>query len=285
MQVVSNRLLSHALSFSPGAIMEERGAGCGSGVVQRLINYVLQVLASCLPMLHGRAIGAQLPGPGTLARAGQARPCAARARHSCHPPCSASRRRSAAALACTCTATRATTALSQAAACPLLVRPQLLTVSGTYTDPSLHQHCTTSWRGVIMSHLWHWCRTVSYPEAQLTAVGVCAGAPESPMSAFEVPASLLGRLSSGAEQPSLAGMASPTPEQALGLPGNLSPAVPSPGSLFFATPGSLPAPLLWSPATQHSTADSQHAGVPYNALLRGVRTYGFYCEVTLHSLY
>lgn len=89
-----------------------------------------------------------------------------------------------------------------------------------------------------------------------------AGAPESPMSAFEAPASLLGRLSSGAEQPILASMASPTPEQALGLPGNLSPAVPSPGSLFFATPGSLPALPLWSPATQHSTADSQHAGAP-----------------------
>ena len=90
----------------------------------------------------------------------------------------------------------------------------------------------------------------------------CAGAPESPLSAFEAPASLLARLSSGAEQPILASMASPTPEQALGLPGNLSPAVPSPGSLFFATPGSLPALPLWSPATQHSTADSQHAGAP-----------------------
>ena len=101
---------------------------------------------------------------------------------------------------------------------------------------------------------------------------VYAGAPESPMSAHEASASLLGRLSSGAEQPSLASMASPTPEQALSLPGNLSPAMPSPGSLFFATPGSLPAPLLWSPATQHSAADSQHAGVPCYALLRDVRT-------------
>ena len=105
---------------------------------------MLQVLASCLPTLHGRAIEALLPGPGVLDQPGQARLCAARARRSCRPPCSASHRRSAAALACMCTATQATTALSQAAACPLLVRPQLLTLSGTCTDPLFHQHCITS---------------------------------------------------------------------------------------------------------------------------------------------
>ena len=112
--------------------------------MERLSYWLLQVLASCLLMLHGRAIEVQLPGPGMLARPGQGPLCAARARPSCHPPCSASRRRSAAALACMCTVSQATTALSQAAACPLLVRPQLLTLPGTYTDPLLHQHCIAS---------------------------------------------------------------------------------------------------------------------------------------------
>ena len=105
---------------------------------------MLQVLASCLPMLHGQAIEVQLPGLAMLAQPGQARLCAARARPSCHPPCSASRRRSAAALACMCTVSQATTAPSQAAACPLLVRPQLLAMSGALQTLSLHQHCTAS---------------------------------------------------------------------------------------------------------------------------------------------
>ena len=143
MQMVSSRL-QPCLALLSGRRYGRMRCWIRQWGVQRLSDCVLQVLASCLPMLHGQAIEAQLPGPGMLALAVQARLCIARARRSCHPPCSASPRRSAAAPACMYTATRDTTAPSRAAACPLLVRPQLLTVSGTCASHCLHQHCTAS---------------------------------------------------------------------------------------------------------------------------------------------
>ncbi len=88
-----------------------------------------------------------------------------------------------------------------------------------------------------------------------------AGAPESPMSAFEATASHLGRLSSAAEQAALASMVSPPPSQAQGMPGNLSPAVPSPGSMFLTSTGSMGAPSLWSPASLSLGLDSQRTGM------------------------
>lgn len=94
-----------------------------------------------------------------------------------------------------------------------------------------------------------------------------AGAPESPMSAFEATASHLGRLSSAAEQAALAGMVSPPPSQAQGMPGNLSPAVPTPGSLFATSTGSMGAPSLWSPASLSLGLDAQSTGTQLGVII------------------
>ena len=83
------------------------------------------------------------------------------------------------------------------------------------------------------------------------------------MSAFEATASHLGRLSSAGEQQALASMVSmvsPPPSQVQGLPGNLSSAMPSPGSLFLTPTGSLGGPSLWSPASLSLGADAQQSG-------------------------
>lgn len=98
--------------------------GAGSGF-SRLSVMPIQALLSCHRMQHGQAAGARLPGPGRVARPGQARRCTVRARRSCCPRCSASPRRSAVAVARSGSVTLGTiqgiTALSPAAACPLQV--------------------------------------------------------------------------------------------------------------------------------------------------------------------
>ena len=98
------------------------------GLVFGFLNMVvmpIQVLLSCHRMQHGQAAGARLPGPGRVARPGQARRCTARAHRSCRPRCSASPRRSTVAVARLGSVnpgtTQGTTALSPAAACPLQV--------------------------------------------------------------------------------------------------------------------------------------------------------------------
>ena len=70
------------------------------------------------------------------------------------------------------------------------------------------------------------------------------------------------RHSSGLEQQSLASMASPPPKEAQGLPGNLSPALPSPSSIFMMPQGSLGGPSLWSPAALSTHPDTQRTGTP-----------------------
>ena len=104
-----------------------------------------------------------------------------------------------------------------------------------------------------------------------------AGAPESPMSAFEATASHLGRLSSAAEQAVLASMVSPQPSQAQGMPGNLSPAVPSPGSLFLTSTGSMGPPSLWSPASYSLGPDSQRTGVQLRCMPAGTQEHSSFC--------
>ena len=80
------------------------------------------------------------------------------------------------------------------------------------------------------------------------------------MSTYEATSSHLGRFSSAAEQQALASMVSPPPGQAPGMPGNLSPAVPSPGSLFLPSMSSLGPPSLWSPASVSVGPDAHQTG-------------------------
>ncbi len=110
-----------------------------------------------------------------------------------------------------------------------------------------------------------------------------AGAPESPMSHVTLEPPALVRHSSGPEQQSLASMASPTPKEAQGLPGNLSPALPSPGSIFMMAPGGLGGPSLWSPAALSTHPDTQRTGIPAMSPVRqpvGTGPSGLVC--TLH---
>ena len=86
--------------------------------------------------------------------------------------------------------------------------------------------------------------------------------------ALEPTARDLIRHSSGLEQQSLASMASPPPKEAQGLPGNLSPALPSPGSIFMMPLGGLGGPSLWSPAALSTHPDTQRTGVPAISLLQ-----------------
>lgn len=86
------------------------------------------------------------------------------------------------------------------------------------------------------------------------------------MSAFEATSSHLGRLSSALEQQSLVSGASPPPKEAQSLPGNLSPAMPSPGSLFLTPPGSLGGPSLWIPAPVLPHPGSQLTGTLLSCL-------------------